>query len=307
MTARAVCPRTSARTSVVLGFLIMLLPSLPTLAAFGRSVSPVETDEAAAPARRTFQETIAGSTVSFELVQLPPGKLLVQGDKLGELVEHHIGPIWMSSTEVTWDAYDLFVFGLDRKSGISSKDDPEALSRPTKPYISADRGFGHAGYPAISISHRGAEAYCEWLTGKTGRKYRLPTAAEWEYGCRAGSTGTWSCGDDEAGLLAIAWFRNNSNRQTQPVGSKQANAFGLFDMHGNAAEWANGPSGEKSLHGGSYQDRAYSLRCVSQRFDSPDLNAGDPQLPKSIWWLVDGPHIGFRVVCEQVPEAEQDQ
>ena len=294
MTASAVCPTASARMRVLLGILIMSLPSV-----------------AAASDRRTFQETIAGSTVSFELVQLPEGKLVTPPDPsdppdpVDAAREHPIGPIWMSATEVTWDAYDLFVFGLDQKSAIFSKDDPEALSRPTKPYISADRGFGHAGYPAISVSHRGAEAFCEWLSEKTGHTYRLPTAAEWEYACRAGSNGSWSCGDDEDGLDEIAWYKKNSKRKTHAVGSKQPNAFGLYDMHGNAAEWADGPNGEKSLHGGSYRDPPSDLRCVEKQLDSPALNAGDPQIPKSIWWLVDGPHIGFRVVCEQIPESER--
>jgi formylglycine-generating enzyme required for sulfatase activity len=197
---------------------------------------------------------------------------------------------------VTWDEYDVFVFALDGDRGPK---DVDAASRPTKPYINADRGFGHAGYAAMSIAHKGAVAYCEWLSKKTGRRYRLPTEDEWEYACRAGSTGEFCCDPDD--LEQYAWFANNADQMTHAVASKKANAFGLHDMHGNVVEWVTGNDGQPITRGGSYLDSAERLRCDARRAPSRLWNASDPQIPKSVWWLCDAGFVGFRVVCEDPP------
>ena len=91
--------------------------------------------------------------------------------------------------------------------------------------------------PIVGISWKDAKAYCDWLSKKSGKKYRLPTEAEWEYACRAGTTTKWSFGDDKSKLKEYAWYNENSNSKTHEVGLKKPNPWGLYDMHGNVREW----------------------------------------------------------------------
>ena len=97
-------------------------------------------------------------------------------------------------------------------------------------------GFGRDGQPVICITHHAAIEYCRWLSAKTGKVYRLPTEAEWEYACRAGTQTAYSCGDDPAKLGEYAWDLDNAEKP-QKVGKKKPNPWGLHDMHGNVAEW----------------------------------------------------------------------
>jgi formylglycine-generating enzyme required for sulfatase activity len=105
------------------------------------------------------------------------------------------------------------------------------LSRPT------DEGWGRDQRPVINVSWEDAQAYIDWLNSRTSGGYRLPSEAEWEYACRAGSTTRYSYGDDESELGEYSWFEANSDRQSRPVGTKRPNAFGLYDMNGNVWEW----------------------------------------------------------------------
>jgi len=91
--------------------------------------------------------------------------------------------------------------------------------------------------PVESVSWNDAQTFVERLSARTGKRYRLPSEAEWEYAARAGSTGDYSFGSDPSQLGQHGWFRENSGRQTRPVGQKLANAFGLHDAHGNVWEW----------------------------------------------------------------------
>ncbi len=238
----------------------------------------------AAPLDAPFAETIAGTAFAIEMLSLK--------DRAADAPR-----VWLSATEITWDVYDAFVFELD-KPAVQADPAIDAIARPSKPYILMDRGFGHAGYPAISVNHTGAAAFCAWLSHKTGRSYRLPTEAEWESACRAGAAGGWCTGDDPAPLGEHAWFKANAERRTHPVGMRKANAWGFFDMHGNAGEWCTSATGEPVLRGGSYRDSAPGLRADARVLPEKKWNASDPQLPKSKWWLADGGFIGFRIACE---------
>ena len=231
-----------------------------------------------------FSETIPGTTRSLDFVAIPNGQLD------GATVEG----FYVSATEVPWIAYLAMIFEAEDPA---TDDVWDGFSRPSKPYINIDRGWGQQDEPVISISQNGAHAFCDWLTRHTGRVHRLPTELEWEYAARGGSSTSWSTGKRASSLPAQAWFKVNSGGRTRPVGTGEANAFGLYDVHGNAAEWV----AEGWLVGGSYGDQAEDLAFGKRKKASPAWNASDPQIPKSTWWLADAPFAGLRVVCEVAP------
>ena len=250
---------------------------------------------AAAP--ETWTVTLPGELVQVEMVKVPGGSF----ERDGARVE--VAPFWMARSELTWDAYDVLVFRLDLPEEQRVKD-VDGVTRPTKPYILVDRGFGHAGYPALSMSQKGAESFCAWLSEATGRRFRLPTLDEWEYAARAGSATPYGCGD-VARLAEHAWFRDNAERKTHPVAALAPNAFGLFDMHGNVSEWATLADGDAVQCGGSFRDGANKVGADARREPSSAWNASDPQMPKSVWWLADANFVGMRLVCDPaVPEND---
>jgi formylglycine-generating enzyme required for sulfatase activity len=217
--------------------------------------------------------------------------LPIPADKDGK-----IKPFWISKTEVTWDAFDVYAFRLDE--GESGGANVDAVSRPTKPYLPPDRGLGHEGYAAISVGYTNAQEFCNWLSARTGKHYRLPTEQEWEYACRAGSTKTYGVCDDVAGLKDYAWYADDSDGAPHPVAQKKPNAWGLYDMQGNVLEWVQGADGKPTTCGGSWRDEPEKLKPESRQKQEPSWNVTDPQIPKSKWWLSDGPMVGFRIVCD---------
>jgi len=113
----------------------------------------------------------------------------------------------------------------------------------TEPWKGEDDIKEGSNYPVTYVSLDEALAYCKKLSEKEGKRYRLPTEAEWEYACRAGTKTTWSFGNDEKVLGDYAWYAKNAyyadEQYAHQVGLKMPNPFGLFDMHGNVYEWCN--------------------------------------------------------------------
>ncbi len=237
--------------------------------------------------------------MAFEVVTIPPGTIDIDGNT------HAIDPLAVSVTEVTWDLYDVYLFALDvPESGGES----DAVSRPSKPYVPPDRGYGHAGYPAMGMTRHAAVEFCAWLSEKTGDKYRLPTRAEWIYLSEASNPldrhdDRSGSGETVVATAASAWTEENADYTTHPVGKKTPNAWGIRDTLGNVAEWVAPKPGQRPKDGplamgGSFLDP--SARCTSrdETLQEPFWNASDPQIPKSVWWLADCDFVGFRVVRE---------
>jgi len=141
--------------------------------------------------------------------------------------------------------------------------------------------------PVDTVSWNDAQEFCKRVGTTSGQKLRLPTEAEWEFACRAGTETCFYTGDDQKSLEEAAWFDDTSGETTHPVGLKKPNAWGLYDMHGNVTEWcqdqlvhnskdaAVDPVGEKKngepvLRGGSWDDE--SKDCRSARRDSRPEN-----------------------------------
>ncbi len=288
---------------------------------------------------KPYVETIPGSDVKFEMVPIPGGTFRM-GSALNEPGRSEdegpahlvtIRPFWMGKYEVTWDEYDIFAFSKDiykkQELGANLAQQPDtekaadAVTRPTPPYTDETFGFGRKRQPVINITHHGAMEYGYWLSAKTGKTYRLPTEAEWEFACRADTQTAYSFGDSAAKLSDYAWHLDNATARPHPVGQKQPNSWGLYDMHGNVAEWCLDrydknfyntlkpdlpaispvlvPGKEKFPHvarGGSWDDKAVGLRCAARLASSEDWLLQDPQRPQSIWWLTEALFVGFRVV-----------
>jgi formylglycine-generating enzyme required for sulfatase activity len=289
---------------------------------------------------KSYTETIPGSKVKFEMVAIPSGKYLrgsppaEKGREANEGPQHpvEIKPIWVGKMEVTWDEFDVYWRAKPGKKEDKEPEKPkdaDAVTRPTPPYADETFGLGREGNPVICITHHTAMQYCRWLSVKTGKVYRLPTEAEWEWACRAGTTTRYSFGDDESKLGDYAWYTANSDDKPQKVGKKKPNPWGLHDMHGNVAEWcidqydakaySKYPKDKLTLNpfiklspdrfphpvrGGSWADEAKQCRSASRRGSNKDWITLDPNRPKSIWWLTSAEFVGFRVVRAVEEQAE---
>lgn len=280
----------------------------------------------------TYKVTLPNTTVSYSFAAIPAGEFLMGSTgpnaKKDEQPQHkvRVDAFWMQTSEVTWDAYLMFMFADQARE--RDKPDPlvDGLSRPTAPYVEMSFARGHAGFPAISMTQYAANKFAQWMSAKTGEFYRLPTEAEWEYACRAGGKTTVTA----AQLPEYAWFRKNSattgfpKGTYHPVATKKPNAWGLYDMLGNVMEWtldqyapyseaaADNPwnksteSYPHAVRGGSWDDDESRLTCTARVPSDASWKKQDPQLPKSFWYMTDAQWLGFRLVRPaKLPSAEE--
>ncbi len=281
-----------------------------------------------------YTQNISGSIVKYDMVAIKGGEFLMGSSDQeknrkpdeGPQTTIKIEPFWIGKYEVVWDLFDLYTTKNieiemakrypDIEKSITKTD---ASSRPSPSYVDMSFGMGREGYPAINMTQYSAIKFCKWLYEKTGIFYRLPTEAEWEYACKAGTKTAYSFGNDASKLGEYAWFKSNSVDSYKKPGQKKPNAWGLFDMHGNVMEWtldqyhkdyyqkrARGEVNESyakvtdiyptAVRGGSWDDEAAVLRSSARIQSSPDWKMLDPQSPKSEWWMTSASFVGFRIV-----------
>jgi formylglycine-generating enzyme required for sulfatase activity len=254
---------------------------------------------------------IPGTDQTVRMAWVPGGEFEAPGD--GGTVR--VSGFWMGVHEVTEDTYRVFRRRrLDTSAAASPAMafDVDAVSRPSPPYEDPSQGMSGRNRPATGMTRHAALMYARWLSEKTGRLFRLPTEAEWEYACRAGTAG--------APAAERVWFEANSEGTFHEVGRRPPNALGLYDLQGNVAEWVldswseggwtampgdrplvdpvaeRTPEGRGLVRGGSYRDDLDRLACAARQPEMPAWKRRDPQIPKSVWWNTDAPHVGFRLV-----------
>jgi len=307
------------------------LPEAGKAAAPGWPFDAAEAKRRQAALGRRERTLDLGGGVTMKLVRVPAGEF-VMGDPQGQPDEWPLSRVairrafWIGACEVTNEQFRRFepAFDCGYYSKLHARRD--------------DRGLPLDGptQPAVRVSWRQAMAFCRWLSRRSGAKVSLPTEAQWEYACRAGSAAALSYGPadadfsrwanmgdasytakvitggvehlDPAGRALCAAGVDDGAAVTAPVGSYRPNAWGLYDLHGNAAEWTRStyrpypysdrdgrndaaPGTRKVVRGGSFFDRP--KRCRSAlRLDYP------------AWQRVF--NVGFRVVCEEPPAVGGD-
>jgi formylglycine-generating enzyme required for sulfatase activity len=223
---------------------------------------------------------IPGSEVSFEIVRIPGGSASVEGG--GEI---ELRSYWIGSREVTWAEFNLFFETKDLN-------DIDSVTRPTRtktylPQAGYPTKLDRPDLPATNVRWHAAVMYCEWLSRKTGHRYRLPTEAEWMRAC--GSAGS----PDE-----VAWYVSNSGETTHPGGGKAPNAFGVHDMLGNVWEYclemAHPEDFVPFLKGGAWNSPPEELSAGPRK--TVPVSWVNGYKPRSTWWLTGGHCQGFRVV-----------
>lgn len=297
---------------------------------------------------KPYTEVITGADVQFDMVPIPSGEFVMgspeseegRGEDEGPQHTVQVSPFWMGKHEVSWDEYEVFMFSRDielRRFGQAKATEldefADTIARPTKPYTDMTFGMGRQGFPAICMTQYAAKMYCEWLSAKTGRYYRLPTEAEWEYACRAGTNTAYSFGDDVSKLSEYAWFYDEETGGLDgyaKIGQKKPNPWGLYDIHGNVAEWVldkyvpegypgfEGKTTQNPLilqteiyprvvRGGSWDDDPEMLRSASRLGSSNEWKRQDPQLPQSVWYHTDAQTVGFRVIRPLHEPSEEEK
>ena len=300
---------------------------------------------------KDFTETIPNTTVSFEMKAIPGGTFKIgspESEPMRQIDEGpqkqvKISPFFMAEIEVSWDVYLAFYSATAAEGrstdteGSRTEADVDAISGPTPPYGQPDQNWGLGLRPAITMSYHSAETFCKWLSQVTGKTYRLPTEAEWEYAARGGTETPFFFegnvkdfaekgffgklfGKESDLINKYVIYGKNSKTKTQLPEKVEANPFGLKNMMGNVAEYTadwyspdayslladgstdpKGPaSGEEHVvRGGYFRSEIGDVRSAARSATQSEAwLKTDPQMPKSIWWLSDCNYISFRVVCE---------
>ena len=326
--------------------------------------------------------TIPDTDATFEMIPIPGGEFLLgspdseanrRDDEVPQ-VRVKVAPFWIGKCEVTWAEYQAFMEQyntfkkleelrfthtrmesakkeLEKMPDVKKYFDKQSLEvdAVTCPTPLYDSSFTYGPgedpkQPAVTMTQFAAKQYTKWLSGITGQQYRLPAEAEWEYAARAGTATAYSFGDDPELIGEHAWTTDNADYETHEVGTLKPNAWGLYDVHGNAAEWvldqyladhyAKLEAGvtaadavawptelfPRVIRGGSWLTSAEECRSAARaQSDDPEWTLSDPNLPTSPWWFTEeaGTGVGFRVVrpftamdaelCKKVWDADVER
>jgi formylglycine-generating enzyme required for sulfatase activity/nitrate/TMAO reductase-like tetraheme cytochrome c subunit len=302
-----------------------------------------------------FTEYVPATSISFDMKAIPGGSFMMGSPdreplrqaQEGPQRQVSISPFFMAEIETTWDMFWAFyaeTFAEGRTTEEETRENntmegitADAITGPTPPFGVPDQGWGGGMRPVVTITHYTAEVFCQWLSLKTGKTYRLPTEAEWEYAARGGTETPYFFAGNPKSFSAKGFLRGIFAPKTEPIGQYvvyalnsdgktqepsfvEPNPFGLKNMLGNALEYVSdwyaenylalmedgaiNPQGpeegtEHVVRGGSFSDDAANVRSASRRSTEHDKwGMTDPQQPKSIWWYSDINSIGFRVACE---------
>ncbi len=284
-----------------------------------------------------FKDTLA-SGAQIEMLPIKGGEFTWRGESEGDVLQVTLSSFWMAKHEITWEAYEPFMLSqIPRQKDGQPLDfmreqienDIEFIARPTPPYHPMTFGMKRDGHPALSMTQHAANKYCQWISFQTGHFYRLPTEAEWEFACRAGSDTNYSWGADADKAHDYAWFAGGSSTHYQVPGQKKPNALGLFDMHGNVLEWTldqyvpnrKDYFGKDKVHnpwvkatkpyphvtkGGHWKQSLEEISAAARYQSDPVWKIIDPQRPRSLWYHTTTPWLGFRIVRpEKIPTVEE--
>ena len=294
---------------------------------------------------KKYTETVTtkgGEKLSLDMVLIPGGTFTMgspasEADRLkheGPQRKVEVDPFYLCTTETTIDWFlvyyqetgtakrDFIEVQEAKKNEEPGADGVNTITGPTPVYGDMTMGYSKK-HPAIGMTWHNAMTFCRWLSQKTGKNYRLPTEAEWEYAARAGTTAAYGVSNDPASVEDYGWFIDNADMEPQAVATKKPNGWGLYDMQGNVREWVidfysptayanaagKNPTGPKEgkIHvarGGFYDGPADELRCAARGFEEDWWRMNDPQIPKSKWWLPQIDSVGFRIACE-LPKNDQ--
>ena len=300
-----------------------------------------------------YEAKVPQTGANFTMVALKGGEVLMgspesepgRNEDEGPQYRAKVSPFWIGKYEVTWDEFEPFMKTpvARRKDGTrleprSAKTFAGLISSPTTPYTDMSFGMGVEGFPAICMTHHAASKYCQWLSAQTGHFYRLPTEAEWEYACRAGSTTPYWYGSDPEKLIELEVFDPEQVRVGyEKIGTGEPNPWGLYDIHGNVMEWCldgyvkdrlaalrrqfpvePGKTTFKnplipattrfprSARGGSWYDDLEFGRSAARVASDPSWMTVDAQLPQSLWHLTDAHWLGFRLVRSlEIPSVDE--
>lgn len=296
-----------------------------------------------------YNATIPGTTVQFEMVPIAAGTFTMgsppteKGRKPdeGPQFKVQVDAFWMGKYPVTWAEYKEFMKLADMFNTFGAAKPPlrqltkdnqaDAVTAPSNlydPTFTFKQG-AKPRQPAVTMSQYAAKQYTKWLSRISGQFYRLPSEAEWEYACRAGTTTAYYFGDDPKDLGKYAWYFKNSHDTAHEVGQKPPNPWGLYDMCGNVSQWTlDAPLADgykkfagksvswkeaivwptklfpRVLRGGNWDSDAVDCRSAARRFSADDdWRETDPNSPKSPWWFTEPEalSVGFRVIRPLAP------